>query len=90
MRWYLRYGLSYRDVEELLLVTDRAAALVGAIDELMPGAFHNMVQYANNRVECDHGRQSGVTLPYPTRRNRAMQGYRRRTFAPIVGRRAGM
>jgi transposase-like protein len=24
-------------------------------DELMPGAFHNTTQYANNRIETDHG-----------------------------------
>ena len=38
------------------VVTDRAPALRAAIDELMPGAFHNTEQYANNRIECDHGR----------------------------------
>ena len=69
LRWYLRYGLSYRDVEELLgergieVVTDRAPALRAAIDELMPGAFHNTEQYANNRVECDHGRLKARLRP---------------------------
>ncbi len=38
------------------VVTDRAPALRAAIDELMPAAFHNTEQYANNRVECDDGR----------------------------------
>jgi transposase, IS6 family len=38
------------------VVTDRAPALRAAIDELIPAAFHNVEQYANNRVECDHGR----------------------------------
>ena len=37
-------------------VTDRAAALAYAIVELMPDATHNTDQYANNRIECDHGR----------------------------------
>ena len=75
LRWYLRYGLSYRDVEELLgergieVVTDRAPALRAAIDELMPGAFHNTEQYANNRVECDHGRLKA--------RLRPMRGFKR-------------
>jgi transposase-like protein len=26
------------------------------IDELIPAAFHNTEQYANNRIEADHGR----------------------------------
>jgi transposase-like protein len=38
------------------LVTDRAPALRAAIEALMPTAFHNTEQYANNRIECDHGR----------------------------------
>jgi hypothetical protein len=30
--------------------------LLTVVDELMPGAFHNLAQYANNRIECDHWR----------------------------------
>jgi IS6 family transposase len=38
------------------VVTDRAAALAHVIAEQIPDAVHNTEQYANNRVECDHGR----------------------------------
>ena len=38
------------------MVTDRASALAYVIVELMPDAAHNTEQYANNRIECDHGR----------------------------------
>jgi transposase-like protein len=38
------------------VVTDRAWTLLAVVDELMPGAFHNTEQYANNRIESDHGR----------------------------------
>ena len=38
------------------VVTDMAQALETVIDELLPDAFHNTRQHANNRVECDHGR----------------------------------
>ncbi|MEU7907439.1 DDE-type integrase/transposase/recombinase [Actinoplanes sp. NPDC049118] len=41
VRWYLRYGLSYRDVEELL------AEHGVQVD--------HVEQYANNRIEADHG-----------------------------------
>ena len=34
-----------------------------AIEELMPAAFHNTEQYANNRVECDHGRLKARLRP---------------------------
>jgi transposase-like protein len=33
------------------------------IEELIPDAFHNTEQYANNRVECDHGRLKARLRP---------------------------
>ncbi len=56
------------------VVTDRAPTLRAAIEELMPAAFHNTEQYANNRVECDHGRLKARLRPMrrpQTRRHRA-------------------
>ena len=44
----------HREPEEV--ITDRAAALANVIEDLVPQALHNTVKYANNRVECDHGR----------------------------------
>jgi transposase-like protein len=49
--------------EPMEIVTDRAPALRAAIDELMPAVFHNVEQYANNRVECDHGRLKARLRP---------------------------
>ena len=37
------------------VVTDRAWTLRTVIDELIPSALHNTKQYANNRIEADHG-----------------------------------
>jgi IS6 family transposase len=122
VRWYLRCGLSYRDLEELLsergvdvdhvtlfrwvqrftpilidaadpyryaigerwyvdeayvkVVTDRAAGLAKAVGELAPDALHNTVQYANNRVEADHGRLKA--------RLRPMRGLKRDRTANVV------
>ena len=45
------------------IVTDRAAALAYVIVELMPDAMHNTAQYANNRIECDHGRLKARLRP---------------------------
>jgi len=45
------------------IVTDRAPALRAAINGLMPAAFHSTAQYANNRVECDHGRLKARLRP---------------------------
>jgi transposase, IS6 family len=41
--------------EPVEVVTDRAPALGAVIEELLPAAFHNTEQYANNRIEADHG-----------------------------------
>ena len=62
--------------EPVEVVTDRAPALRAAIDELMPDAFHNTEQYANNRVECDHGRLKA--------RLRPMRGLKRDRSARVI------
>ena len=45
------------------VATDRAAALAYVIAELLPDAVHNTQRYANNRVECDHGRLKARLRP---------------------------
>jgi IS6 family transposase len=45
------------------VVTDRAWALRAVVDELIPAAFHNPAQYANNRIETDHGRLKSRLRP---------------------------
>jgi transposase, IS6 family len=45
------------------VVTDRAPALRAVIEDLMPGAVHNTEQYANNRIEADHGRLKARLRP---------------------------
>jgi transposase-like protein len=64
--------------EPMEIVTDRAPALRAAIDELIPAAFHNTEQYANNRVECDHGRLKA--------RLRPMRGLKRDRSARVIVR----
>ncbi len=63
--------------EPVEIVTDRAAPLGVVIDELLPGAFHNRGQPANNRIENDHGRLKA--------RLRPMRGLKRdRTASTII------
>ena len=45
------------------VVTDRAAAYPAVLDELLPMAWHRTEQYANNRVEADHGRLKARLRP---------------------------
>src|SRR6266705_2326487 len=45
------------------VVTDQAAAYPAVLDELVPAAWHRTEQYANNRVEADHGRLKARLRP---------------------------
>ncbi|MGO8872930.1 MAG: IS6 family transposase [Acidimicrobiales bacterium] len=45
------------------VTTDRSPALARAIAELVPAALHDTTQYANNRVEADHGRLKAKFRP---------------------------
>jgi IS6 family transposase len=60
------------------VTTDRAPALARAITELLPAALHDTTQYANNRVEADHGRLKA--------RLRPMRGLKRAWTASVVMR----
>jgi IS6 family transposase len=58
------------------VTTDRAAAYPRVLDELVPAAMHTVEQYANNPVECDHGRLKA--------RLRPMRGLKRHRSAQII------
>jgi len=58
------------------ITTDRAHALVRVVRELLPDALHDTTQYANNRVEADHGRLKA--------RLRPMRGLKRGRTASVV------
>ena len=58
------------------VTTDLARALLRVVAELIPDAAHDTEQYANNRVECDHGQL--------TARLRPMRGLRTDRTAQVV------
>jgi len=58
------------------VTTDRSPALARTIVELLPGVHHDTSQYANNRVEADHGRLKA--------RLRPMRGLKRGRTASVV------
>jgi IS6 family transposase len=60
------------------VATDRARALLAAADGLIPGALHNTEQYANNRIEADHGRLKARLPP--------MRGLKRDCTARVIMR----
>ena len=45
------------------VTTDLAAPLLRAVDDLLPEVLHDTNQYANNRIECDHGRLKARLRP---------------------------
>ena len=45
------------------ITTDCSPVLARVIGEVVPDAFHHTKQYANNRVECDHGRLKARLRP---------------------------
>ena len=45
------------------VTTDLVAPLLRVVDDLLPGALHDTTQYANNRIECDHGRLKARLRP---------------------------
>jgi IS6 family transposase len=58
------------------VTTDLAPALLRVVDDLLPEAVHDTTQYANYRIECDHGRLKA--------RLRPMRGLRTDRTASIV------
>jgi transposase, IS6 family len=58
------------------ITTDRAPAYPRVLDELVPSAQHTVEQYANNPIECDHGRLKA--------RLRPMRGLKRHRSARII------
>ena len=45
------------------ITTDRAAAYPAVLDDLLPATWHRTDRYANNRIECDHGRLKARLRP---------------------------
>jgi len=58
------------------VTTDLAAPLLRVVNDLLPEVLHDTAQYANNRIECDHGRLKA--------RLRPMRGLRTDRTATVV------
>ena len=76
VRWYCKYGISYRDLEEMMtergltiINTDKNPAYNQAIKELKkegnlaPHVSHLQIKYRNNRLEADHGKLKRLINP---------------------------
>ena len=55
-RRFFNQAVGTTQVTPVEVVTDRAAIYPIVLEEMLPAAWHRTDRYANNRVECDHGR----------------------------------
>ena len=60
---FFQRAIGTTKVTPVEVVTDRAATYSMVLEELLPAAWHRTEQYANNRVEADHGRLKARLRP---------------------------
>jgi transposase-like protein len=54
-RLFFKKAIGSTKATPVEVVTDQAAVYPKVLDELAPAAWHRTEQYANNRMEADHG-----------------------------------
>jgi transposase-like protein len=62
-RRFLEQAIGTTRVTPVEVVTDHAPVYPGVLEEPAPAAWHRTDQYANNRVECDHGKLKARLRP---------------------------
>ena len=62
-RRFFERAIGTTRVMPIEVTTDRAAAYPAVLDDLLPATWHRTDQYANNRIEYDHGRLKAGLRP---------------------------
>ncbi len=62
-RRFFQRAMSATKVTPAEVTTDQAPVYPMVLEELLPAAWHRTDQYANNRVEADHGRLKAWLRP---------------------------
>jgi transposase-like protein len=62
-RRFFDQAINATRVTPVEVTTDQAPVYPAVLEELLPAAWHRTDQYANNRVECDHGRLKARLRP---------------------------
>jgi transposase-like protein len=62
-RRFFERAIGATKVTPVEVTTDQAPVYPAVLDELLPAAWHRTHRYANNRVECDHGRLKARLRP---------------------------
>jgi transposase-like protein len=60
---FFKRALGTTKMAPVEVVTDQAATYPMVLEELLPAAWHRTEQYANNGIECDHGRLKARLRP---------------------------
>ena len=62
-RRFFQQAIGATKVRPAEVTTDQAPVYPAVLEDLLPAAWHCTDQYANNRVECDHGRLKARLKP---------------------------
>ena len=62
-RRFFRQAIGATKVTPAEVTTDQAPVYPGVLGALLPAAWHRTDQYANNGIECDHGRLKARLRP---------------------------
>src|SRR5512133_368777 len=62
-RRFFEPAMGATKVTPIEVTTDQAPVYPAVLEELLPAAWHRTDRYANNRVECDHGRLKARLRP---------------------------
>ena len=60
---FFERAMGVTKVTPVEVTTDKAPVYPAVLEELLPAAWHRTDRYANNRVECDHGRLKSRLRP---------------------------
>jgi transposase-like protein len=75
-RRFFQRAIGTAKISPVEVVTDHAPVYPGVLEELAPITWHRTDQYANNRIEADHGRLKARLGP--------MRGFKQDRSARIV------
>ena len=62
-RRFFQRAISVTKVTPVEVTTDQAPVYPAVLEERLPAAWHRTDRYANNRIECDHGRLKARVRP---------------------------
>ena len=60
---FFQRAMGATKVNPVEVTTDQAPVYPAVLEERLPAAWHRTVRYANNRIECDHGRLKARLRP---------------------------